>query len=120
MGRPILFSLKTRWWLQVSACALRGQEGGKHLLACGAHAGSVPVRRGGDGSVRRGPETPDAGDGPPRGDHRRCRGFFAGQGFKASSRELCKRLGISNALLFKYFANRDALLAAVCRRHFLR
>lgn len=46
--------------------------------------------------------------------------FFAEQGFKGSTRELCKGLGISNALLFKYFANKDELLEEVYRRHFLR
>ena len=46
--------------------------------------------------------------------------FFAEQGFKGSTRELCKGLGISNGLLFKHFANKEELLEEVYRRHFLR
>lgn len=46
--------------------------------------------------------------------------FFAEQGFGGSTRELCKGLGISNGLLFKYFASKEDLLEEVYRRHFLR
>lgn len=46
--------------------------------------------------------------------------FFAEHGFGGSTRELCKGLGISNALLFKHFATKEDLLEEVYRRHFLR
>ena len=46
--------------------------------------------------------------------------FFAEKGFGGQTRELAERLGISNALLFKYFPTKDALIEAIYEEMFLR
>ena len=39
--------------------------------------------------------------------------FFAREGFSASTRDLADRLGVRQALLYKYFPSKDALLDAI-------
>lgn len=46
--------------------------------------------------------------------------YFAEGGFGSQTRELTQRLGISNALLFKYFPTKDALVEAIYEELFLK
>ncbi|CAE6861671.1 hypothetical protein R69746_07850 [Paraburkholderia aspalathi] len=46
--------------------------------------------------------------------------YFAEGGFGSQTRELAQRLGVSNALLFKYFPTKDALIEAIYEELFLR
>ncbi|BEU28553.1 TetR/AcrR family transcriptional regulator [Paraburkholderia sp. 22B1P] len=46
--------------------------------------------------------------------------YFAEGGFGSQTRELTQRLGISNALLFKYFPTKDALIEAIYEELFLK
>lgn len=46
--------------------------------------------------------------------------YFAEGGFGSQTRELAQRLGISNALLFKYFPTKDVLIEAIYEELFLR
>ena len=45
--------------------------------------------------------------------------FFAEQGIDANTRELARRLGITQSLLFNYFATKDDLLEAVYEKVYL-
>ncbi len=46
--------------------------------------------------------------------------FFAERGFGGQTRELTERLGISNALLFKYYPNKETLIDAIYDVMFLQ
>lgn len=41
--------------------------------------------------------------------------FFAEEGFESSTRELARRLGVTQPLLYRYFASKDELIAEVYR-----
>jgi AcrR family transcriptional regulator len=66
-------------------------------------------------------ETPGAKDVRRRlsGAERRVRiveqaaAFFADEGFAATTRELAKRLGVTQALLYKFYASKQALIDSV-------
>ena len=45
--------------------------------------------------------------------------FFAEVGLDGNTRDLAKRLGITQSLLFNYFANKDALIEAVYEQVYL-
>ena len=45
--------------------------------------------------------------------------FFAERGFEGETRELAKRLGITQPLLYRYFANKEALIERVYQDVFL-
>jgi AcrR family transcriptional regulator len=45
--------------------------------------------------------------------------YFADVGFDGDTRELAKRLGVTHSLLFKYFANKDALIERVYQEVFV-
>lgn len=47
-------------------------------------------------------------------------GFFAEFGFEGQTRELAKRLGITQPLLYRYFPNKEALVERVYQEVFLR
>jgi len=46
--------------------------------------------------------------------------FFAEFGFEGQTRELAKRLGITQPLLYRYFPNKDALVERVYQEGFVR
>lgn len=71
----------------------------------------------------------DAAEAPPR--RRRLRGvdrvaaildaaaeLFAEDGFSGSTREIARRLGVTQALLYRYFPSKDALITATLERAF--
>ena len=45
--------------------------------------------------------------------------FFAEEGLDGKTRDLAKKVGITQSLLFKYFANKDALIEAVYEQVYL-
>lgn len=45
--------------------------------------------------------------------------FFAEEGFKGQTRELAKRLGVSQALIYRYFGSKEALIERVYESTFL-
>lgn len=47
-------------------------------------------------------------------------GFFAEFGFEGQTRELAKRLGITQPLLYRYFPNKEALVERVYQEGFVR
>lgn len=54
----------------------------------------------------------------PRGERRRrivsaASGFFAEEGFQGGTRALASRLGVTQALIYRYFPSKDALIEAV-------
>ncbi len=46
--------------------------------------------------------------------------FFAEQGFDSSTRELARRLGVTQPLLYRYFESKDDLIAEVYKAVYLR
>lgn len=44
--------------------------------------------------------------------------YFAQHGFSASTRELADAMGVRQALLYRYFANKEALVTAVLKANF--
>ncbi len=46
--------------------------------------------------------------------------FFAEEGFSSSTRELAKRLGVTQPLLYRYFASKDDLIAEVYETVYVR
>ncbi len=46
--------------------------------------------------------------------------FFAEEGFASSTRELAKRLGVTQPLLYRYFASKDDLIAEVYETVYVR
>lgn len=46
--------------------------------------------------------------------------FFAEEGFDSSTRELAKRLGVTQPLLYRYFASKDELIAEVYKAVYVR
>lgn len=46
--------------------------------------------------------------------------FFAEEGFDSSTRELAKRLGVTQPLLYRYFASKDDLIAEVYESVYVR
>lgn len=46
--------------------------------------------------------------------------FFAEEGFESSTRELAKRLGVTQPLLYRYFASKDDLIAEVYEAVYVR
>lgn len=46
--------------------------------------------------------------------------FFAEEGFASSTRELAKRLGVTQPLLYRYFASKDDLIAEVYEEVYVR
>jgi len=46
--------------------------------------------------------------------------FFAEEGFSSSTRELAKRLGVTQPLLYRYFASKDELIAEVYEAVYVR
>ena len=46
--------------------------------------------------------------------------FFADEGFSSSTRELAKRLDVTQPLLYRYFASKDALIAEVYEAVYVR
>jgi AcrR family transcriptional regulator len=46
--------------------------------------------------------------------------YFAEVGFHGQMRELARRIGVSPALLFKYFSTKEALVERVCEEIYLR
>jgi AcrR family transcriptional regulator len=46
--------------------------------------------------------------------------YFAEVGFQGQMRELARRIGVSPALLFKYFSTKEALVERVCEEIYLR
>ncbi len=46
--------------------------------------------------------------------------FFAEEGFASSTRELAKRLGVTQPLLYRYFASKDDLIAEVYEAVYVR
>lgn len=73
----------------------------------------------------------DAGSTPPRrrrlsSDKRReefiakAIEYFADEGFESSTRELARRLGVTQPLLYRYFPSKDELIAEVYEAVYLR
>lgn len=50
---------------------------------------------------------------------RKATEFFAEEGFDGGTRELARKLGVSQPLLYRYFPNKDELIQAVYRAVFL-
>ncbi len=46
--------------------------------------------------------------------------FFAEEGFESSTRELAKRLGVTQPLLYRYFSSKDELIAEVYEAVYVR
>ncbi|NNE85751.1 MAG: TetR/AcrR family transcriptional regulator [Alphaproteobacteria bacterium] len=48
-----------------------------------------------------------------------AKNFFADHGFRGSTRELARQLGVTQALIYKYFPSKQALIDAVCQSVFI-
>ena len=46
--------------------------------------------------------------------------FFAEEGFASSTRDLAKRLGVTQPLLYRYFASKDDLISEVYEAIYVR